>query len=45
MDNPRDSALIELVLQTGLRLSEIARLTVTDVILPAVNPRLILLIG
>jgi site-specific recombinase XerD len=38
MDNPRDSALIELVLQTGLRLSEIARLTLSDVVLPAINP-------
>ncbi len=38
-DHPRDSAIIELVLQTGLRLSEIAHLTISDVILPAVNPR------
>ncbi len=33
-DNPRDAALIELALQTGLRLSEIARLRVADVVLP-----------
>jgi site-specific recombinase XerD len=33
----RDSALIELVLQTGLRLAEIARLTVGDVSLPAMD--------
>lgn len=44
-DNLRDSAIIELVLQTGLRLSEIARLTLSDVILPAVNPRVSLPTG
>ncbi len=32
--NPRDAAIIELLLQTGIRLSEIARLTVQDVALP-----------
>ncbi len=32
-DNTRDSALIELTLQTGLRLSEIARLKTTDIVL------------
>jgi len=31
---PRDAAIIELLLQTGLRLSEVARLCVTDVDLP-----------
>ncbi len=33
-DNTRDAALIELALQTGLRLSEIARLRVADIVLP-----------
>ncbi len=33
-DNPRDAALIELVLQTGPRLSEIARLKTADIVLP-----------
>ncbi len=33
-DHPRDAALIELALQTGLRLSEIARLKTTDIVLP-----------
>jgi len=33
-DHPRDAALIELALQTGLRLSEIARLRVADIVLP-----------
>jgi integrase/recombinase XerD len=32
--HPRDSATIELLLQTGIRLSEIARLTLDDVELP-----------
>lgn len=32
-DHPRDLAIIELALQTGLRLSEIARLKMTDVVL------------
>jgi site-specific recombinase XerD len=44
-DNLRDLAIIELVLQTGLRLSEIARLTMSDIILPAVNPRFSLPVG
>jgi site-specific recombinase XerD len=44
-DNSRDLAIIELVLQTGLRLSEIARLTTNDVILPAVDPRFSLPVG
>ncbi len=33
-DNPRDAALIELALQTGVRLTEITRLRVADVVLP-----------
>lgn len=33
----RDTALIELVLQTGLRLTEVSRLARNDVILPAIN--------
>jgi len=33
-DHPRDAALIELALQTGLRLGEIARLRVADIVLP-----------
>lgn len=32
---PRDSAIIELILQTGIRLSEVARLTIHDIELPA----------
>lgn len=32
---PRDAAIIELLLQTGMRLSELARLKVTDIELPA----------
>jgi len=32
---PRDSAIIELILQTGIRLSEVARLTLYDIELPA----------
>lgn len=32
---PRDAAIIELYLQTGMRLSEVARLKVTDIALPA----------
>ena len=32
--NPRDAAIIELFLQTGMRLSELARLTLSDVTLP-----------
>jgi site-specific recombinase XerD len=44
-DHSRDLAIIELVLQTGLRLSEIARLTISDVVLPAINPRLSLPVG
>ncbi len=41
----RDIAVIELVLQTGLRLSEIARLVLTDVILPAIDTRVSLPTG
>ena len=33
-DNPRDAAIIELFLQTGIRLSELVGLTVNDVTLP-----------
>ncbi len=33
--HPRDSAIMELLLQTGIRLSEIARLTLDDIELPA----------
>ncbi len=33
--HPRDQAIIELFLQTGMRLSELARLTVADLDLPA----------
>lgn len=32
--DPRDAAIIELFLQTGMRLSELARLTLTDISLP-----------
>jgi site-specific recombinase XerD len=32
--NTRDAAIIELALQTGIRISEISRLTLTDVIVP-----------
>src|SRR5205823_6877716 len=32
---PRDSAIIELILQTGIRLSEVARLAIHDIELPA----------
>jgi site-specific recombinase XerD len=32
---PRDLSLIELILQTGMRLSEVARLTIHDIELPA----------
>ena len=32
--HPRDSAIIEILLQTGLRLSEVARLTIHDIELP-----------
>lgn len=32
--NPRDAAIIEVLLQTGMRLSELARLTVYDVEIP-----------
>jgi len=32
---PRDAAIIELILQTGIKLSEVARLTIHDVELPA----------
>lgn len=44
-DSPRDTAIIELALQTGLRLSEIARLSRNDLILPAIAPRVALPIG
>jgi integrase/recombinase XerD len=44
-DNVRDLAIIELVLQTGLRLSEIARLTTNDVIMPAINSHFSLPVG
>jgi len=37
MGHTRDTALIELVLQTGLRLTEVSRLTRNDVILPAID--------
>ncbi len=33
--HPRDAAIIELILQTGIRLSEVARLTTYDLELPA----------
>lgn len=33
-ENTRDSAIIEVALQTGLRLTEIARLRIADVVLP-----------
>jgi site-specific recombinase XerD len=33
--HPRDAAIIELLLQTGIRLSEVARLSVADIELPA----------
>lgn len=32
--HPRDAAIVELLLQTGIRLSEVARLAVTDIELP-----------
>ena len=35
-NDPRDYALIQLLLQTGIKLSELARLTVNDVVLPSV---------
>lgn len=41
----RDTALIELVLQTGLRLSELARLALNEVILPTIDSRVSLPIG
>jgi site-specific recombinase XerD len=34
--NPRDYALIQLLLQTGIKLSELTRLTVNNVVLPSV---------
>ncbi len=37
-DHPRDAAIIELALQTGLRLSEIARLKTSDIVLPPPSP-------
>jgi len=33
-NEPRDAAIIELLLQTGIRLSELARLTINDITLP-----------
>lgn len=36
-DHARDFAIIELALQTGLRLSEIARLKVADIVLPPLS--------
>jgi len=44
-DSPRDLAIIETILQTGLRLSEVARLTVNDVALPPIAPRVSLPVG
>ncbi len=41
----RDTALIELVLQTGLRLTEISQLALHDVILPSIDSRVSLPIG
>src|SRR5262245_49854813 len=35
--NPRDFALIQLLLQTGIKLSELNRLTVSDVDLPPLS--------
>ena len=34
-DDPRDTAIVEVLLQTGLRLSELAQLTLDDIQLPA----------
>ena len=39
LDHARDAAIIELVLQTGLMLSEVTRLKVNDLALPAIEPR------
>lgn len=41
----RDTALIELVLQTGLKLSEVSRLTRNDVVIPARDTRVSLPTG
>lgn len=30
-DNPRDKAIIELLLQTGIKLAEITKLTINDI--------------
>ena len=30
-DNPRDAAIVEMLLQTGIRLSELTRLTINDI--------------
>src|SRR5512144_2791978 len=37
--HPRDAAILELLLQTGIRLAELTALTVEDVSLPATQPR------
>lgn len=44
-DSIRDLAIIELLLQTGLRLSELARLSVNDVVLSPIDPRISLPLG
>jgi len=44
-DSPRDLAIIETILQTGFRLSEVARLTVDDVALSPIDPRVSLPLG
>ncbi len=41
-DHPRDAALVELALQTGLRLSEIARLKTTDIVLPPLSTDIVI---
>jgi site-specific recombinase XerD len=33
-DNPRDAAIVELLFETGIRLTELEKLTLTDVLLP-----------
>ena len=37
-NQPRDAAIIEVLLQTGIRLSEIAGLTLTDIEIPQIYP-------
>ncbi len=44
-DSLRDLAIIELILQTGLRLSEVANLTVNDVAVSPIDPRVSLPTG